>query len=196
MRNSGIWPVPATVLALAIFFVSGCDLVVRTSVDGVGSGEPDGASTELALSGDGRFAAFASSATNLLAGDTNGSSDIFVRDHQTGTTELISVNTTGGFGTGFSERPDISPDGRYVVFASFANDLSVNDTNPGPDVFLRDRQTNTTELISVDSNANAGSMAPLVAPCQTMDAMLPFIPLTSLTVTLTMMPTSICATVC
>ena len=151
----------AVTLTLIVALASGCDLVVRSSVEASGTGEPNGASFEPSLSEDGRFMAFTSAASNLVPGDDNSSSDVFVRDHQSGVTELISVNTSGGFANDFSERPDISPDGRYVVFASWASDLVAGDSISTPDVFLRDRQNGTTELISVDSNEIPGTIGSL-----------------------------------
>lgn len=136
-------------------------MVYRSSVEATGTGEPDGASFEPVLSEDGRYAVFTSGATNLVAGDTNGQTDIFVRDHQNGTTELISQSTGGGSANGASEQPDISPDGRFVVFWSFASDLISGDTNGLPDVFLHDRQSGTTERVSIDSNEVQGSSASL-----------------------------------
>ncbi|MGI9601858.1 MAG: hypothetical protein ACR2QE_08230 [Acidimicrobiales bacterium] len=147
-----------TMLALV---ASSCAVIVRSSVDTTGVGQPNGGSAAPALSGDGRFVAFGSSASNLVAGDNNGTADIFVRDHQTETTELISASINGGSGNGSSERADITPDGRFVTFASFANDLVAGDTNPGPDVFLHDRQTGITEIVSVDSSENQGMFGSL-----------------------------------
>jgi Tol biopolymer transport system component len=96
------------------------------------------------ISRDGRFVAFSSNASDLTANDTNGgTSDVFVRDLQLGTTTLVSINRFGtGSGNSFSDHPEISPDGRFVAFTSNANDLTAtNDTNGGAsDVFVRDLQ--------------------------------------------------------
>jgi hypothetical protein len=112
------------------------------------------------LSADGRFVAFISRATNLLAvPDANGSDyDIFVRDRVAGTTELASLSTAGVQANSDSYWPRISADGRYVVFVSLATNLFASaDTNPSFDVFLRDRQSGTTELVSVSSSGIQGN---------------------------------------
>ena len=87
--------------------------------------------------------------TNLVAGDTNGVDDVFVRDRQTGTTERVSVDTGGAQGNNYSNAPSISADGRYVAFQSKASNLVAGDTNGRADVFVHDRQTGTTERVSV-----------------------------------------------
>jgi Tol biopolymer transport system component len=107
-----------------------------------------------AISADGRYVAFYSDATNLVEGDTNNRGDIFVRDRQAGTTERVSLSTSGTQGNHFSDQPSISADGRYVAFESFASDLVARDTNDTKDAFVRDRQTGTTQRVSVDSSGN------------------------------------------
>ena len=79
--------------------------------------------------------AFRSDATNLVAGDTNVASDIFVRDRQTGITERANVNSAGAQATGGSECPSISADGRYVAFRSDAANLVTGDANLVADTF-------------------------------------------------------------
>ena len=96
-----------------------------------------------AVSTDGRFVAFRSFASNLVAGDTNATDDMFVRDRQAGTTERVSVSSTGVQGNGPSGFGGvaISADGRFVAFDSPATNLVPGDTNGQNDVFVRDRQT-------------------------------------------------------
>src|SRR2546426_6706686 len=125
----------------------------RVSVDSAGS-EGNGASTGVALSADGRFVAFTSVATNLVAGDTNGVLDVFVHDRQTGMTERVSVDSAGSEGNGASTGVALSADGRFVAFTSVATNLVAGDTNDVTDVFVHDRQTGTTERVSVDSAGN------------------------------------------
>lgn len=103
------------------------------------------------ISGDGRFVAFDSFASNLVPDDRNGEGDAFVRDRLLGTTERVSVTSDGSEGNGLSYRPVLSRDGRFVVFWSYADNLVANDTNDGLDVFVRDRATGTTERVSVSS---------------------------------------------
>jgi uncharacterized repeat protein (TIGR01451 family) len=118
-----------------------------------------------AVSADGRFAAFASLSDNLVPGDTNGVVDIFVRDRLTGTTERVSVSSTGAQANGHSGLldgmggPSISADGRFVAFDSEATNLVKGDTNGAIDVFVRDRLTGTTERVSVASNGTQGNGA-------------------------------------
>jgi len=129
----------------------------RVSVDSDGS-EANGASDAPALSADGRFVAFTSDATNLVAGDTNSVADIFVRDRQTGVTQRVSVDSDGSEANGYSATPPtISADGRFVAFRSQASNLVPDDTNSVADVFVHDRQTGVTQRVSVDSNGNQGN---------------------------------------
>jgi Tol biopolymer transport system component len=101
------------------------------------------------LSADGRFVAFMSEASNLVPGDTNGQSDIFVRDRQTSTTRRVSVGRGGIQGNGPSYNAAISDDGRIVVFISEATNLVPGDSNGRPDVFVHERRTATTQRVSV-----------------------------------------------
>jgi uncharacterized repeat protein (TIGR01451 family) len=103
---------------------------------------------------DGRFVVFASAASNLVPGDTNGVGDVFVRDRRTGVTERVSLGRRGVQGNGdsnflgISTAPAISDDGRYVAFKSDASNLVKRDRNDLTDVFVRDRAAGTTERIS------------------------------------------------
>jgi Tol biopolymer transport system component len=103
----------------------------------------------VAMSADARFVVFSSLANNLVPGDTNGGWDVFVRDRQLGTTERVSVQSSGAQAQGGSLGADISADGRFVVFRSGASDLVPGDTNIREDIFLRDRALGTTERINV-----------------------------------------------
>jgi Tol biopolymer transport system component len=109
------------------------------------------------ISADGRYVAFASLANNLVSGDTNGEYDIFVHDRNTRTTVRISVASDGTQANWPSTEPAISADGRYVAFSSEASNLVIQDTAPGTDVFLHDRYTGNTELISVASDGTPGN---------------------------------------
>src|SRR5204863_349490 len=122
-----------------------------------GNGNSGGFFSFPALSADGRLVAFQSDATNLVAGDTNGTTDVFVHDRQTGTTERVSVASGGTEGNGFSAGLALSADGRFVAFHSTATNLVAGDTNGKTDVFVHDRQTGTTERVSVDSDGTQGN---------------------------------------
>ncbi|MDP9387327.1 MAG: calcium-binding protein [Actinomycetota bacterium] len=118
-------------------------------------------SLQAALSFDGSVLAFTSGATNLVAGDTNGHCDVFVRDRAARTTTRVSVATTGAQGDDESTTADLSADGALVAFESKATNLVAGDTNAASDVFVRDRQAATTGRQSVDSTgaqANAHSV--------------------------------------
>jgi Tol biopolymer transport system component len=122
----------------------------RVSVDSAGQ-EGNSASFMGAISADGRFVAFGSHADNLVAGDRDFESDVFVHDRLTGVTELVSVNGAGQQQNGTSAGMDISGDGRFVAFVSFATNLVPGDTNDQSDVFVRDRVAGTTERVSLTS---------------------------------------------
>jgi Tol biopolymer transport system component len=100
------------------------------------------------ISADGRYVAFASDASNLVDGDYNGVTDIFIRDLVKETTTRVSVSSAGIEGDKASYWPFISPDGRYVTFTSEADNLVDSDTNGVGDVFLHDTKTGETQLIS------------------------------------------------
>jgi Tol biopolymer transport system component len=118
------------------------------------------------LSADGRYVAFQSGASNLVPGDTNDVGDIFVHDRQTGTIELISLAEDGSQANDGSGEPGISADGRWVVFSSIATNLVSGDTNGLLDVFLHDRQTGHTILVSAAVGGGTGSrmsMEPVIS---------------------------------
>lgn len=134
--------------------------VERVSVSSIGA-EADNTATSAAISADGRYVAFYSFASNLVPGDTNSNHDVFVHDRVTGETVRASVSSTGTGGNGSSTNPDISGDGRYVVFESGSENLVPNDTNgpcgggvpsEGCDVFVHDLATRTTERVSTTSS--------------------------------------------
>ncbi len=102
----------------------------------------------VSMSADGWYVAFVSGATNLVANDTNGSWDIFVRDVVNGTTTRVSVSSAGLEGNGASYAPAISADGRFVAFTSWASNLVTTDLDTSWDVFVHDRLTGQTKLVS------------------------------------------------
>ncbi len=133
-----------------------------------GGAQANGSNTIPSISGDGRYVAFESIASNLVPGDTNGQYDIFVRDLQSGTTSRASVATGGTQATSDSFSPSISADGRYVAFESASGNLVVGDTNGTSDVFVRDVKSGTTARVSVTSsgaqtNGQAASTNPSIS---------------------------------
>ena len=115
------------------------------------SGSPSGGWT-VDMSADGRYVVFSSWATNLVSGDTNGGTDVFVRDTAAGTTSRVSVSSSEAQANGWSGGPSISPDGRFVTFVSTATNLVSGDTNGVEDVFVRDLLNGTTIRASVGAS--------------------------------------------
>jgi hypothetical protein len=119
------------------------------SVNSAGTDSGNGLSFFPAISADGRFVVFGSISSDLVATDTNGFGDVFVRDLQMGTTTLVSINNagndSGNSGSGF---PVISADGRFVAFLSYASDLVATDTNGNSDVFVS--SLNTYYSVAID----------------------------------------------
>jgi Tol biopolymer transport system component len=127
-------------------------------------GIPD---TRPALSNDGRYVLFTSQATDLVAVTTTPNQDhVYVRDRATNSTILVSIDMSGGGPNGNCDDGDISGDGRYAAFDSFASDLVLNDTNARTDIFVRDLVANTTVRVSVSSagaQANGESCCPAIS---------------------------------
>jgi Tol biopolymer transport system component len=126
------------------------------SLDTIGEGA-NGASTNPSINADGRFVAFQSTAADLVNDvlfDNGDISDIFVHDISTGITEIITLDINGEGTNGDSTDPSISSDGRFVAYRSFASDAVENDTNGQADIFVHDRQENTTVRINVDRSGN------------------------------------------
>lgn len=129
----------------------------------------------VSISADGRYVVFDSLADNLAPGDTNGTTDIFVRDRDTDgdgiydepgavSTNMVSVSSSGNQADSYSEKPSISPSGRYVVFMSHATNLAAGATTSIDRIYIRDLQLNTTERASAytgrwPSVANDGRVA-------------------------------------
>jgi hypothetical protein len=145
--------------------VAGTTLLV--SANGAGNGSGNANAGEGTISKDGHVVAFISLASDLLPNDTNHNPDVYARDLQTNTLELLTVNAMGVSGGGFSNALAINSDGRFVTFQSQAGDLVTNDTNGTFDIFVRDRATDTTELVSVNSSgsasADSGSALPVIS---------------------------------
>jgi len=118
------------------------------------------------ISSDGRYIAFASHANNLVPGDTNSNTDVFVHDTFTGQTSLVSIASDGSQGDNYSGNPSISDDGRYTAFYSQASNFISGDSIGSYDVFVHDRQTGNTICISKNSSgvlANDHSFQPSIS---------------------------------
>lgn len=103
-----------------------------------GGGDSDDDSVLPVISSNGQYIAFQSWATNIVADDTNNEADIFVHDRSSGVTTRVSVSSLQSEGNAASYEPDISLNGRYVVFYSEADNLVPNDTNGKFDIFIHD----------------------------------------------------------
>ena len=148
-----IWS-PATRTAPQTYYVHDreTDTTERVTVTSAGL-ETGGAWYDRpSLSADGRYVAFSSPISGVVPDDTNASSDVFVHDRGAHTTERVSVDSTGAQANGGSWfGPSLSADGRHVAFESEASNLVAGDTNAKGDVFVRNRDRNVTERVSVDS---------------------------------------------
>jgi len=127
----------------------------RVSV-ATGGAQGNAASWNPSISGDGRFVAFESMASNLVFGDTINFQDVFVHDRQSGATERVSIASGGPQVSGNSLWASISDDGRFVAFTSTAANLVFGDTNGFSDVFVHDRRFGETERVSVATGGAQG----------------------------------------
>lgn len=118
--------------------------------------EASGDSWNASISANGRFVAFGSESDDLVASDNNGQTDVFLRDRKKGKTKIISVRSNGKRGNGDSEDPVVSSTGRFVAFASTASNFKNGDTS-GEDVFVHDRATKKTKMVSINSKGRRGN---------------------------------------
>jgi len=142
---------------------TGAMVRVNVSAAGVQSSASTGF---LDLSPCGDYVAFWSTDANLVPGDVNNTDDVYLRDLTSGSLEIVSVGAGGVQGNGASSDSSISEGGRFVAFSSFANNLVPNDTNGFRDIFVRDRWTGVTILVSKSSAgdaANGGLSSPRIS---------------------------------
>lgn len=136
--------------------ITGTTSLLSVSTAGVQSNGTSNFNSSNSVSADGRYVVFSSTATNLVAGDTNGVEDVFLRDTLLGITTRISIDDNGIQGNTLSNSASISDDGRYVSFASTATNLVSGDTNAASDIFVRDLLLGTTTRVSTDANGVQG----------------------------------------
>ncbi len=142
------------------------------SVNAAGTGGAAGDSAFASISSNGQFVVFASAANDLVPGDTNSKTDVFIRDTVAGVTRLVSINAAGtGSSYAGAGNPAMSRDGRWVAFESTAPDLGPPKQYYLPiptDIFLRDVWSNVTVMASVnlagDGGGNASSVSPVITP--------------------------------
>jgi len=154
--------------------VAGTTVRISTGVDGPQSNGP---SFNAVISGNGRFVAFASDASNLTLGDSNAARDVFLFDRTTGVTRRVSVSTAGAVATGGgSDHPSISQDGLTIAFDSAATNLVAGDTNDKTDIFVRnialppqnDTCSGATVVdLGITSGSNVGASTEATASCAT-----------------------------
>jgi tricorn protease-like protein len=130
--------------------------IQRVSTDPAGV-QGNGQSSNARFSADGRTVVFESSASNLVAGDSNGVTDVFVKDLQSGASRRVSSDAAGVQGNSSSTNAQISTDGRYVVFESYASNLVAGDSNGVTDVFVKDLQSGAIRRVSSDAAGVQGN---------------------------------------
>jgi len=137
-----------------IFVVDPSGIIERVSVATSGNQSQNGNSFRPRISSDGQRIVFQSEASDLVAGDSGGHTDILYRDRNATTTNFVSVDSNENQANGNSLNADISADGNYVAFQSIATNLDTGDFNAKIDIFLRDLVNTTTTRISVKSDGN------------------------------------------
>lgn len=152
--------VPGDINGLGDVFVrdrqAGTTERVSVSTDGAGANDTSFFDNTVSISADGRYVAFSSPASNLVAADTNRRRDVFLRDRLTGTTRRVSISNSGAQGNRASNSAAISSNGQFVAFDSRSSNLVRRDTNRVSDVFVRDLRRRTTRRISLTSSERQG----------------------------------------
>jgi Tol biopolymer transport system component len=131
--------------------LEGTNLLVSVSASGVPANGP---SFNPVISGNGRFVAFASAASDLVAGDTNAVTDVFVRDLQSGQTSLACPAWNGVWANSDSSPICLSHDARYLILRSLAANLTLG-TKSGENLYLRDLQQGTNFALTANSPGSA-----------------------------------------
>lgn len=137
---------------------------VSTAIGGVA---PDAPSLQPRTNGDGTLVVFLSAATNLVPDDRNGRADVFVFDRLTGLTERVSLSFLGRDPNNGSYPAVISANGRFVAFGSAANNIVTGDFNSVPDIFVVDRETGRSEVLSLSQGGQGGGAVPDLPPAMT-----------------------------
>jgi hypothetical protein len=131
--------------------------IQRVSTDAAGVQGNRLSSYNAQFSADGRYVVFESYASNLVAGDSNGYLDIFVKDLQSGAIQRVSTDAAGVQGNSSSLNAQFSADGRYVVFESYASNLVAGDSNGTTDIFVKDLQSGAIQRVSTDAAGVQGN---------------------------------------
>lgn len=169
IRSNYVATVAVTLAAVSIPQAAFAGSTTRVSLSNAGT-ELSTSSADASLSADGRYVSFSTAATNVVSGDTNALTDIFVRDRSARKTVRVSVSSGGTQANRASEDAQLSRTGRYVVFSSAASTLVGGDTNARSDIFVRDRDTDgdriydeagavSTKRLSVATSGGQGNGA-------------------------------------
>lgn len=121
-----------------------------------GSSAGNGSSSLPVISADGRFVVFSSTADNLVADDTNGLSDVFIANRETGDVSLVSAGLGGAASNGRSVAPDVSANGRFVSFLSLASNLIADDLDSRQDAFVSDQSTGSITRANTTASGGPG----------------------------------------
>ncbi len=137
-------------------FLQNLNTGARTLISPTTSGgRATGNSVPSGISEDGRFVLLESDADGLVEGDTNGSSDVFLYEGQTGKLDWITAGANGESGGSF-----MTKNGRFVLFESTAENLDPSDHNGGTDLFLLDRESGTVKLVTLNADNSASAAGP------------------------------------
>ena len=159
LRRIALIALAAAVTIVPLSTSSSAGTSVKTTRASVGSQEQQSPNGGIypSISGSGRYVVFETNSANLVPGDTNAESDVFVRDRKTGKTERVSVRSNGNQANSWSGYASISANGRFVSFTSDASNLVQGDTNNVQDLFVHDRRTRRTTRVSVNSRGRQGN---------------------------------------
>ena len=159
LRRIALIALAAAVTIVPLSTSSSAGTSVKTTRASVGSQEQQSPNGGIypSISGSGRYVVFETNSANLVPGDTNAESDVFVRDRKTGKTERVSVRSDGNQANSWSGYASISANGRFVSFTSDASNLVQGDTNNVQDLFVHDRRTRRTTRVSVNSRGRQGN---------------------------------------
>jgi len=149
---------------------NGTTTLVSVGATGMSGGNDNSGIPSVSL--DGAFVTFESTASNLVPNDTNGFSDVFLRDLNAGLTRIVNAGTNGSVANGASGVPLISRDGRFVVYESSASNLVTLDSNRTRDLFLYDHVLDRNQVVSADDNFTPGLDGPSHSAAITPDARL------------------------
>jgi len=159
LRRIALITLAASVTIVPLSSSGSAGTPAKTTRASIGSQEQESPNGGIypSISGSGRYVVFEANSANLVPGDTNGESDVFVRDRKTGRTERVSVRSNGAQANSWSGYASISANGRFVSFTSEASNLVQGDTNGVQDIFVHDRRTDRTTRASVNSRGRQGN---------------------------------------